>query len=201
MGREPVLHFVVCLESLPYPFGGYRLTAKQVPKSHEHIWDWLSPHVVKHVFVEAKNVKQAKAVGLKELVEEAKDAKKPCPICLSTNSNPCVEANIDLCPSADIACPAKGNKIMLKGGRIVEVPEEYRTAEEIFNWLKSNYGKAADFLVSELNVYIPEIDEYVHFLESNDGMLVSTTTFPKKAFRKLKNKYPFIEPAYIKASE
>ena len=201
MGRGHVLHFVVCLESLPYPFGGYRLTAKRVPKSHEHVWDWLSPHVVKHVFVEAKNVKQAKAVGLKELVEESKDAKKPCPICLSTNSNPCVEANSDLCPSANIACPAKGNKIMLKGGQIVEVPEEYRTAEEIFNWLKSNYGKAADFLVSELNVYIPEIDEYVHFLESNDGMLVSTTTFSKKAFRKLKNKYPFIEPAYIKASE
>ena len=76
---------VVCLESSPYPCRGYKLTAKRVKKSDEHIWDLLSPDVVKHVFVEAENIDEAKAVGLKKLVEEAKDAKKPCPICLSTN--------------------------------------------------------------------------------------------------------------------
>jgi hypothetical protein len=79
------MRFVVCLESLLHPSHGYRLTAKRVSKSDEHIYDLLSPDVVRHVFVEAKNVDQAKAVGLKKLVEEAEDAKKPCPICLATN--------------------------------------------------------------------------------------------------------------------
>jgi len=194
------LRFVVCIESLAYPFRGYRLTAKRVPKSDENIWDSLSPDVVKHVLVEAKNVEQAKAVGLKELVEEAKDA-KPCPICLSTGNDLCLSTKNDICLSTGSIRTAKENKIMLKNGRIAEVPEEHRTVEEIFNWLKSNHGKDPDFLVSELDVYIPEIEKYVHFLESDDGTLISTTTFPKKAFKKLKNKYPFIEPAYMMASE
>ena len=76
---------VVCLESPPYPFRGYRLTAKRVPEFDEFIWDSLSPNLVSHVFVEAESVDQAKAIGLKRLVEEAKDEKKPCPVCLSTN--------------------------------------------------------------------------------------------------------------------
>ncbi len=77
---------VVCLESPPYPFRGYRLTAKQVPESDEEsIWDSLSPDLVDHVFVEAENVDQAKALGLKKMVEEARDGRKPCPVCLSTN--------------------------------------------------------------------------------------------------------------------
>jgi len=76
---------VVCLESPPYPFRGYRLTAKRVPESDEYVWDSLSPDLVDHVFVEAESIDQAKAIGLKKLVEEAKDGKKPCPVCLSTN--------------------------------------------------------------------------------------------------------------------
>ncbi len=184
------MRFVVCLEALPYPFRGYRLTAKRVPKSEKRIWDWLSPGVVKHVFVEAKNVEQAKAVGLKEFVEEAEDAKTLLPIMSSQESA--------VCASTDGISPVLENRIMLKGGRIIEIPDRYKKVNEVFDWLRSNCGNDPDFLISKLEVFIPEINKTVHFLESNNGLLISTTTFPKKAFRKLKGKYPFIEPAYVK---
>ncbi len=183
------MRFVVCLEVLPYPFRGYRLTAKRVPKSEKRIWDWLSPGVVKHVFVDAKNVEQAKAVGLKEFVEEAEDAKTLLPIVPQENAD---------CASTDGISLVWENRIMLKGGRIIEIPDRYKTVKEVFDWLRSNCGKDPDFLISKLEVYIPEINKTVHFLESNNGLLISTTTFPKKAFKKLKDKYPFIEPAYVK---
>ena len=80
-----MLRYVVYLKLLPYPFGGFELGTKRVSKSDEHIWDSLNPDVIEHVFVEAESVDQAKALGLRKLVEEAKDAKKPCPICLSMN--------------------------------------------------------------------------------------------------------------------
>ncbi len=184
------MRFVVCLELLPYPFRGYRLTAKRVPKSEKRIWDWLSPGVVKHVFVEAKNIEQAKAVGLKEFVEEVEDSKMFLTAEFSQESaGPCPNSRV---------LPVLENRIMLKDGRITEIPDRYKTADEVFNWLKSNCGKDSDFLVSKLEVYIPEINKTVQFLESDNGMLISTTCFPKKTFKKLKDKYPFIEPAYIK---
>ncbi len=182
------MRFVVCLETLPYPFRGYRLTAKRVPKSEKRIWDWLSPGVVKHVFVEAKNVEQAKAVGLKEFVEEAED-ETSLPIVSSQESA--------ICTSTDGVSSVLKNRIMLKGGRIIEIPDRYKTMNEVFDWLRLNCGKDPDFLISKLEVYIPEINKTVHFLESNNGLLISTMTFSKKAFMKLKGKYPFIEPAYI----
>ena len=78
------------------------------------------------------------------------------------------------------------DKIMLKDGRIIEIPEDFVTITDKLSWLLQRCGKGSDMLISELEIFIPEINRSVHFLEDEDGMLVSKTNLSEEEYDKVK---------------
>lgn len=65
------MKYIVFPDAPPFPFRGYRLEAIKIPrqgKTTDDIRNRLPPTLVNDVEVEARNIHEAKAVGLAKLV-------------------------------------------------------------------------------------------------------------------------------------
>ena len=82
--------------------------------------------------------------------------------------------------------------ILTEEGKVFEIPENCSTINSILEWVEKNFGEDVNVHISEMEVYFPEIDKTVKFIEKEDGFLISTKTLTEKELQKIVTAYPWL---------
>lgn len=84
------------------------------------------------------------------------------------------------------------NSLMLKDGRICEIPENCETINDVEKWLVTKFGEDSNIEIDRMSVQFEELGKELHFTANAKGMLVSDETITAEEAIQLMNRCPWL---------
>jgi hypothetical protein len=86
--------------------------------------------------------------------------------------------------------------IISEDGKIESIPDDCNTITDISMWVKEKFGKNINVHISEMEVYFPEINKSIKFLETDKGFLISTKKLTIEEFEKISKNHPWVSGCF-----